>query len=92
MPRYVHPVDDMVFACPDCDEAGSINRRKGTQQSFENDLLCTVCGAEFDKAVERKSKNPLKEGHEGGATDEHGLPATLDPKAKEIILAERGDD
>lgn len=55
--RYLHPDDDMVYACPECDYV-PINRRKqdNTVVAKGYEFVCYQCGTGFDEPRERKSR------------------------------------
>lgn len=82
MPRYTHPVDDMVFACPNCDGT-AIWRRVDRSQSAGPDkpLACYDCDSRFDRAVIRQQKI-TRAGH-----GRHNMPDHI----KEIIQTERAE-
>jgi predicted RNA-binding Zn-ribbon protein involved in translation (DUF1610 family) len=91
MPRHIHPEDDRVFACPECDGAGEVYRRTHATRDYDHDFKCHKCGHVFDDAVERPAKaSPVPAG--GGAPeDDDGLPASLNEDAKRLIRQARGN-
>lgn len=89
MPRHIHPDDDKVFACPACDGAGEVYRRTHENKEFDKPFRCHKCGNEFDDVVERESREAVP-GDGVDVYDDDGIPASLDPDAKELIRSARG--
>lgn len=62
MPRKVHPDDDRVYACPECDHAGTLYERVGRGNASVGDtdatFLCEECGHTFNECVERERHPP----------------------------------
>lgn len=86
MPRLTNLDGDQVAACPECDNAGEVFARDHEYMTYDDRCRCHKCGATFDEPNLRSSKNT------GGAPeDPDGLPANLNPSAKRIIRANRGD-
>jgi predicted RNA-binding Zn-ribbon protein involved in translation (DUF1610 family) len=91
VPRYIHDADDRVFACPWCDGAGEVYRRTHKHKDFDTTFACHKCGNGFEIPVERPAKSSPGNVPNGGAVeDDDGLPAQLDPDAKELIRQARG--
>lgn len=59
MPRQVHPDDDRVYACPECDNV-PVYERTGTNihSGYKGGTYaCYDCGGVFDDPVERERHN-----------------------------------
>lgn len=56
--------DGTVYACPDCDRAGSVYRRNGSNTHIgdeDDPFACEKCSATFESPVERQPKNGSQE-------------------------------
>lgn len=58
MPRYTHPDDDKVYACPECDssEIRKRDHRFGVSVAPGKTFACGDCKFGFEEPVERDDK------------------------------------
>lgn len=68
-PRVTHEDDDMVLACPECDQAGGIHQRKGNGNAVtdpEKPYYCEKCKSGIGFVIERESREREGRAHAGG--------------------------
>lgn len=87
-PRFTHPDEDLVYACPDCDQAGDVYRRvqDNTCVGGDHEFVCHKCGTGFEREdiVERESRHdPIKAAKMSLATG-----VDRDTLARKLIEAE----
>lgn len=77
MPLYTHPDEGRVYACPECDTAGKMRERVGSNRQGSERFKCDECDHRFDDPTERKASDP--------AYDSDDLPRALDSDIKAAI-------
>lgn len=82
MPRYRHPDDDTVFACPECDRSPIYKRvQDNTVYDRDKEFVCYDCQVGFDEPVERKAKT----------NGSHDSIEQLPDHIQDMVEAERAD-
>jgi DNA-directed RNA polymerase subunit RPC12/RpoP len=89
--RVTHDTDDRVLACPECDKAGDIYERRGSNAQGDERFRCGQCSHRFEDPTDREARH-WREGEPDSKHDD-GIPTGLSPemKAKVRELREASD-
>lgn len=86
--RLVHPENDMVYVCPECDLNPVRERVDQARVHYDRDkrCICEKCKATFDEPVERKTKSPVTDS-EAIRRAKNGLASKLEEMDPEDVTA-----